>query len=361
MRSLALVTAVLALAPAAARAERVSNVPNPRDRGSWVSDMAGVISEIDERTIDARLDKLEGHNGAQVALVTVRKVDDYDPKRFTTELFNRWGIGAKGADNGVLVVFSLGDRRIEIETGYGAEGVLTDGEAGEILRRHAVPAFKAQEYSTGLRDTMFSIAAQMEESEPAFSRVTRSVGLSPSGAMAGLGLLFALAVVVFLWRWSRRPPRCSRCGEPMRELSPSQEKAYLNEDRAFEEEIGSVNHVVYRCDEDREMTIKERNKLFSGYHDCSVCVNRTAVRSVTTLRYATYDYGGEERVTQQCKLPRCRHRHSYTRSTPRKTRPSSSTSSSSSSWSSSSSGWSSGGSSSFGGGSSGGGGAGASW
>lgn len=342
---------------AAASAERVEDIPNPRVQNAWVTDLADVLEPLDEAMINQRLTELEYANGAQVALVTVRAVEGYDPKRFVTELFQRWGVGVEGADNGVLVLFSLGDRRIEIETGYGAEGVLTDGEAGEILRVHAVPQFRAGAYGLGLRDTLFAVAREMEEGEPAFARVSRIVGVSPSQAFGGLVFTFLcalLGVIVFL---ARRPPRCTRCHKPMRQLTAAQELAYLTMDRQFEQEIGSIDHVVFRCDDDRELTIREKKKLFSGHHDCSRCGRRTATHAVTTLVSATYDSGGSERVTAKCQLPRCRHQKTYTRTTPRKTRPSSSSSSSSSSWSSSGSS----GSSSFGGGSSGGGGAGASW
>ncbi|MFZ9890129.1 MAG: TPM domain-containing protein, partial [Myxococcota bacterium] len=77
-----------------------------------MTDLAGVLEPLDEVLINQRLTELEQANGAQVALVTVGSVEEYDPKRFVTELFQRWGVGVTGADNGVLVLFSLGDRRI---------------------------------------------------------------------------------------------------------------------------------------------------------------------------------------------------------------------------------------------------------
>jgi uncharacterized protein len=350
---------LLALPAAAAT---VDEVKNPRSAGVWVSDMAEVIDFSDETEINATLEVLNQNNGAEVALVTVPRVDEYDPKRFATELFNRWGVGVKGSDNGVLVLFSLGDRRIEIETGYGAEGVLTDGEAGAILDRYAVPAFKRQDYGTGLRETMEAIAVEMKQGEPAFQKYARKAGVSVTAVLIGGGVL-ALIALILLWRWWRkRPPKCSRCGEPMQLLSEAQEKAYLNADRAFEESIGSVDHLVFRCHDDREMTIRGLNKWGSGFHNCNRCGRRTASSSSITLRSATYSSGGLVEHTNRCSLPRCGHVETYTRSTPRLQRSTtSSSSSSSSSWSSSSSSWSSSSSSSFGGGSSGGGGAGRSW
>ncbi|MFZ9887814.1 MAG: hypothetical protein ACO3JL_09955, partial [Myxococcota bacterium] len=223
-----------------------------------------------------------------------------------------------------------------------------------------VPRFRGGDYSRGLRDTLLAVAREMEEGEPAFAKAARLVGVSAQQAFGALALAAFCALIGVSMYLVRRPPRCTRCHKPMRKLTPAQELAYLTMDRQFEQEIGSIDHVVFRCDDDRELTIREKKKLLSGHHNCSRCERRTAVRSVTTLVPATYDRGGSERVTEQCQLPRCRHKQTYTRTTPRKTRSSSSSTSSSSSWSSSSS-FSSSSSSSFGGGSSGGGGAGASW
>lgn len=336
----------------------VEDVPNPRARGAWVSDLADVISGAEETLINGVVDALERDNGAEIAVVTLAQLRGRTPKDFAHELFNRWGVGKEGADNGVLVLLVLDPRRVEVETGYGAEGVLPDGEVGAILDRHAVPAFKGGMYGEGLRATVEALARELRKGEPATSRVARSVGLSREVLLTILAALIFLGVAIFVVYVATRPTRCRRCEKPMRLLTSAQERAYLSQDEQFEQRLGSVDHKVWRCDACREHTITAHGKWFSGYATCSACDRKTAQESTRTLSHATYDHGGLEEVTVRCRLPRCRHVHSYTRSTPRLTRPSSS---SSSSWSSSSSSsWSSS-SSSFGGGSSGGGGAGRSW
>jgi uncharacterized protein len=79
----------------------------------------------------------------------LRRTQGATPKEYATELFNRWGVGKREADNGVLLLVSLGDRRVEIETGYGMEAILPDAVAGEILDTAVVPRFRAGDIPGG--------------------------------------------------------------------------------------------------------------------------------------------------------------------------------------------------------------------
>lgn len=86
---------------------------------------------------------LEAKNGSEIAVVTVPETAPAStPKEFATTLFNYWGIGKKDQDNGVLFLISKGDRRVEIETGYGIEGVLPDAQVGQIIEQNILPQFK---------------------------------------------------------------------------------------------------------------------------------------------------------------------------------------------------------------------------
>jgi uncharacterized protein len=345
------------------RAEELTEIENPRTtQGSWVSDPSRILSAFEAAEIDTTITALNQKNGAEIALVVVRDIPSgYSAKSLATHLFNTWGVGVKGADNGVLVLFALNARRIEVETGYGAEGVLPDGKVGAILDAHAVPYFKQSDYATGLLHTVRALARELAKGEPAYSRALRRVGLNVPLAGGGLAVLLVIAVVIALVRLSRRPPRCPDCGEPMRKLDPQQERAYLNKEDLFEEDLGSVDHIVWRCDRDREMKITRRNKWLSGYEKCRQCDRLTATRTTQTTRHPTYTSTGERRVVVTCRLPRCRHVFTYTETIPRRVRSTSTSSGYRSSSSSFGGGGSSRSSSSFGGGRSGGGGAGRSW
>jgi uncharacterized protein len=64
-------------------------------------------------------------------------------------LFNHWGIGKADEDNGVLFLISIGDRRVEIETGYGIEPILPDAQVGQIIETNITPPFKQGDFDAG--------------------------------------------------------------------------------------------------------------------------------------------------------------------------------------------------------------------
>ena len=131
---------------------KVDEVPNPRQKnGAWVTDMVDMLSPQAETKLNQMISELENKNGTEIAVVTVPTTKpSATPKQFTTKLFNTWGIGKKGKDNGVLFLVSKGDRRTEIETGYGIESILTDAKVGVILRKQVTPQFKKGKFEAGI-------------------------------------------------------------------------------------------------------------------------------------------------------------------------------------------------------------------
>lgn len=137
--------------PVSGLALTVQEVPNPRQANSgWVTDMANILSPSIEAQLNQMVAELEAKNGVELAIVTVaRTTPEHSPKEFATELFNYWGIGKKGQDNGVLLLISQGDRRVEIETGYGVEAILPDAKVGRIISEEITPKFKQGNFDGG--------------------------------------------------------------------------------------------------------------------------------------------------------------------------------------------------------------------
>ena len=109
-------------------------VPNYDGR---VNDFAGVISPEMKSKIDSLISEVEEKTSAEIAVVTVKTVKPYDEVSYARQLFDTWKIGKKGKDNGILVIVAPKDRRMRIEVGYGLEGTLPDGLAGDIICRVA--------------------------------------------------------------------------------------------------------------------------------------------------------------------------------------------------------------------------------
>jgi uncharacterized protein len=121
----------------------------PRPQG-FVSDFAGLIDPTARAALESRLDKLSKETGAELAVVTVVSLDGDSIEDYAVRLFEDWGIGQKEANNGVLFITSLVDRKVRIEVGYGLEPVITDGRAGRILDSKVLPSFREGDYSSGI-------------------------------------------------------------------------------------------------------------------------------------------------------------------------------------------------------------------
>jgi uncharacterized protein len=117
-----------------------------------ISDFANVIDAVTEADIDRRLDQLEQQTSSEIAVATVVSLNGISVEEYANRLFKEWGIGHARQDNGVLVVVAPNEREMRIEVGYGLEGVLPDGLAGQVIRDDFTPRFKENDYSGGIRN-----------------------------------------------------------------------------------------------------------------------------------------------------------------------------------------------------------------
>jgi uncharacterized protein len=130
-----------------------------------VNDFAGVIDPASEAQLDALIRRLQGATGDVMAIATVKSFQPFaDLQSYAVEMFENGGqgIGTKGKDNGVLIVLAIDERQVRIETGYGLEGFITDGFAGETSRA-MVPFFREGEYGRGLTAGATRVAERIAE------------------------------------------------------------------------------------------------------------------------------------------------------------------------------------------------------
>jgi uncharacterized protein len=100
----------------------------------YVNDFAHVLDARTAQTLEAYCANLERVTGVQVAVVLVDTLEDEPIEDVSNRLFREWGIGQKGKDEGALILLAVRDRKSRAEIGYGLEPIITDGEAGSILR-----------------------------------------------------------------------------------------------------------------------------------------------------------------------------------------------------------------------------------
>jgi len=114
-----------------------------------VSDHAGMLSPSARDALEKKLAELEETDSTQVAVITVPDLQGVTVEEFSMAIAEKWKIGRKKLDNGVIFLVSKAERKMRIEVGYGLEGRLTDLLAGRILDNEVRPAFRTGDYDGG--------------------------------------------------------------------------------------------------------------------------------------------------------------------------------------------------------------------
>ena len=313
MRRIGIILALFFATISYAEVYTPEEVPNPKSQGQeyYVSNPDGILSDSTVNWVNGCAARLEQETEVELCVVVLESIGEEDAFDFAYELFQRWGIGQKGKNTGVLILFAGESHDLRIMTGTGIEGVLTDGICSKIMYEEMFPSFREGDYDMGICLGVLAIYDVCTDGEtPEELQAVRSVtnrgrygeeedeewfGWSVTErVMIGGAILFVLGLFVLGWIESIK--RCPKCHK-------------------------RKGHEIHR----------------------------------ETLEYATYDYDGKALVTYKCK--NCGHEFTLEERIPKLVHESRS------SGSSRGGGWSSGGSrgGSWGGGSTSGGGAGGKW
>ncbi len=166
----------------------------------YVNDWAGVFAPEQKDALERRLAEAKQASGAELAVVTLPSLQGGEINDFTHKLFQQWGIGEKGKDNGILLLMALEERRVRIEPGYGFEETLTDARCGRILDAAVIPKFKEGDYAGGLiagADLLLEVMG----GKPLPDAIAREP--VPEGDLKDVGIWFAFLVIfVFVaFKW----------------------------------------------------------------------------------------------------------------------------------------------------------------
>ena len=202
---------VLALASAAAaQVDRRASLP---ELTAPVNDFAGIIDEPSQASIDRTIRALQARTGDVITVVTIKDVAPFaDVREYAVELFqNRGrGIGQREKDNGLLVLLSAGQRAVWVEVGYGLEGAITDGFAGDTSRQVMVPFFRQGQYGAGLDAGVARIAHRIAEDRGTTLDGVAAPAAAPRARRARPGIplpvLIILMIIVLQFVGRRRRP-----------------------------------------------------------------------------------------------------------------------------------------------------------
>jgi len=225
LRSFQLLLAILFCASLPSALAQQKKFPNYTGH---VNDFANVLDQQTKEKLELWLTNFENMTGTQIAVVTVTSLEGRPIEEYANELYRAWGIGAKTGehkDKGALLLVAIQDRRTRLEVGYGLEGDLPDGLAGEIIRRMR-PELQQAKYSeamtTGVRTLLDTLAekwnvniAGIEDRRYAYHAPPQQ----PLGGAASLlcllvGILIFFLLISALSKAGRRGGRGGGAGRP---------------------------------------------------------------------------------------------------------------------------------------------------
>jgi uncharacterized protein len=136
--------------------------PNYPAYTGYVNDYVGLLDAAWKTKIEDIAYQVEQKTTSQIAVAIVPSIQGVTQEEYAAGLFEKWGIGQKKEDNGVLLLISPegtpGNRPLRIEVGYGLEGTITDLEAGRIIKDIITPKLKTGDYNTAVYDGVVAIA-----------------------------------------------------------------------------------------------------------------------------------------------------------------------------------------------------------
>jgi uncharacterized protein len=162
---------------------------------NYVNDFAGVLDAATQARLNDLCFQVEQKAHAQIAVVTVKSLDGQDVVSYAVALYQKWGIGAKGKDRGVLILFATQDRKYWTTVGYGLEPILPDGKVGGF-GREAVTLLRSGDYAGAVTLMTARVASVIAQDAGVMLDQPR---LAPTRQPAPRGGAGAVFLVIFLF------------------------------------------------------------------------------------------------------------------------------------------------------------------
>lgn len=207
MRSSAFAAALLFVLAANALALDIPPTPT-----QWFTDRAGLVSAADAEALNRKLAAFEQQSGAQFIIYVFPSLEGEAVEDFTIRAVERWKVGQRKYDNGLVLFVFVKERKIRVEVGYGLEGTITDAFSSRVIREVMAPHFQQGDWAGGLNAGADALMAQIRKGEAPvepFRRTGQGQQPATPGAVMFLILLFVL--IFFILPMLSRRHGCSGC------------------------------------------------------------------------------------------------------------------------------------------------------
>lgn len=168
------------------------DLPKQSNPPKLVYDFAGILQPQTIAQLEDELVLFNNEQSTQIAIVIIKNLGPYEINQYATALGHKWGIGQKDKDNGVLLLVAYENRQVNIATGYGAEGRITDGLAGTIIRNDILPRFKEGDFDQGVINGARAIQNAINGEYQADEQDVAPV------STPGIGLIFLIIIIIII-------------------------------------------------------------------------------------------------------------------------------------------------------------------
>jgi uncharacterized protein len=166
----------------------------------WVTDSANILSTTDEAFLDTKLKNFEQESGAQFIVYTLPSIENESIEDFTIRAVEKWKVGQKKYDNGLVLFVFVKERKVRVEVGYGLEGTITDAVSSRVIREQIAPHFQKNDYNAGLNAAADEIMRRIRTGEKPVEPL-QPTGGQPSGEPGGfdIGTIVFIAIMLFFF------------------------------------------------------------------------------------------------------------------------------------------------------------------
>jgi len=210
MRRLLVIIAFLVLFGIAAAAQ---TIPDYTDK--YVNDFAGVFNATQVSELRTLFSGVDQQTTAEITILTVDTVSPMDMSQYAQEVFDKWKIGKADKGNGLLILYvvnSSSSKHVQIQTGYGLEGILPDSKIGRILDEQYVPRRDAGNVTDGIIEASKALAQVVIDN----ADEVRSGQAGPAPGIVDIVftlLPLILFLLFFIATWKRKRMKC-KYGHP---------------------------------------------------------------------------------------------------------------------------------------------------
>jgi len=165
--------------------------PSSNEKQRAVHDYIKQLNSYQFETLDQKLIRYSDTTSTQIVVAIIDSSNGEDLSLLGAQWGQKWGIGQANEDNGILILLAINDRKVDINTGYGIESIISDRDAERIINRTMIPAFKKGDFYGGLDAATNEMIARLEGN---FTGTRKDNNSFPTGPI----LVFVFFIIIFI-------------------------------------------------------------------------------------------------------------------------------------------------------------------